>query len=423
MPINKAASFLILLCSCLLAEPLHKVAKETLRNDYKLQSFLHNIASKKYLKKQAYDNFFPSISANTSYGIDRYHYNYPTQRVNYNSKTYSYNVTLRQPIYQPKIYAMIKDSKLKLQYAKVQKKAYVNELLKDLVSTYIDAMLYKTIKDLYFERYENYRKILRDFAQKRKYHFVSESDYYQAKAKEASAKSDYLQTQIAYDNAIKKLQLIAHKNIDIDYTIKENFNDIQLENIDLRNNPTIRLYALNKNIAKNEIRKRGYEQYPSLSLSTSYSDTDSSDSITRRGNFRAFLELNIPIFNKVLNDAKKEAIELYQSANYDYLDKLNSLKIDYQKAKLDLETYQEMLTKDQEAIKSSQIYLQKALLSYQNRLIGLSDLYNAKNEFYNSKITYEQHKAMLMKSYVNILYLEGRLDLDSIQKFEQQFIK
>ena len=406
------------------AESLYTISRYAIEQNYKIKSYEHNIKAKKYLLEQAKDNFYPYVSANGSYGVDRYHYNYPQEVINYDSKVLSYSLIVKQPLYQPKIYALIKDSKLKLKYAKLQKEAFSQEFLKEIATTYIDLLSNLAISKLYKKRSENYEEIVNEIKEKREVRFATESDFLQAMANLASARNDYIYSKLSYKNYLRKLEYLIQKKISLekDVSLKDSVETIasliKRYNYTIIDNPKVKLYKLNKDIAKNEIKTRQYEKYPTLNFTMSYSDTDSSDAITRRGNFRAFIELNVPIYNAVANDAKKEAYELFQAANYDYLDIINTLKIDYEKSIFDLHSYEEMLKKDKESIKSAKLFLEKAELGYSSRLISLSELYKAKNDYYYSLIEYEKHKAMLLKSYIEFLYVTGNINLTKMKEIE-----
>ncbi|BCD60707.1 MULTISPECIES: TolC family protein [unclassified Nitratiruptor] len=407
------------------AETLEDVALKATQHNFKLKSLEHSIKASKYRKKGAYSNLFPSINASGSYGKDKYHYEYPTRKINYDSTVTSYTISVKQPVYEPKIYAMIHETKLKEKYASVQKEAFTNDLLQEITNTYIEVVSLRSLIALAQKKSFNYQKMVRDIKKKMDLHLAAKSDYLYAVAKYEQAKSDVAQFRLALQNQLQKLSFLANDAVtEISFSaISDSVLNIKLPDIDIANNPELMLYALNTKIAKNEVQKRKYGRYPSLDLALSYGDTVSDDSITRRGNSRAFLELTLPIFNAALNNSIKEAIELYNAAKYDYLDRKNSFSIQKEKSATNIKSYQKLLEADNQSIQSYAIYLQKAKLSYENRLISVIDLYKAQNDYYDAVIQKIKHKKALLQEFVNYLSVGGKLDMHEVVMIQFLYLK
>ncbi|BAF70508.1 TolC family protein [Nitratiruptor sp. SB155-2] len=407
------------------AQSLEDIVLKAMQNNYKLKSLEHSIKASKYRKQGAMSNFFPSLSASGSYGKDKYHYEYPTRKIYYDSSVTSYSISMKQPLYEPKIYAMIHETKLKEKYAKLQKEAFTNDLLREITNTYIEGVSLRSLIALSQKKSFNNQKMVRDIKRKMELHLAAKSDYLYAIAKYEQAKSDVSQFRLALQNVIRKLSLLTNDIID-DITfsdISDSVLNIELPKTDIEKNPELMLYSLNTSIAKNEIQKRRYQRYPSLDLSVSYGDTVSGDSITRRSNSRAFLELNLPIFNAPLNHSIKEAIELYNSAKYDYLDRKNNFAIQKKQSATNIVSYQKMLQADNQNIESYATYLKKAKLSYENHLISIIDFYKAQNDYYDAVMQMIKHKKTLLQEYVNYLSIGGKLDLQQAVMIQFLYLK
>jgi len=406
------------------AQTLYDLSKTGLKQSFKIKSYNHQLKAKKHTYNQSKDNYLPSVSLNGSYSLDKYKYEYPKTTIQYNSKVLSYALQIRQPVYQPKIFAMMKDSKLKMEYSKYQLQVYTQQFLKQIALTYIDMITKNNIQKIYYERLENFSNIKDEIAQKEKIHFATKTDLLQASVKYINANTDYMHAKLAYNNNLKTLQYLTHTTIYKDsFYINDNieFNVSNKENF--QNNPNIKLAKINMKIAKNNIKSNSYQKYPTIDLVGSYSNSNSSDSITKKDEYTASLQINVPLYNASVNDAEKSAMELYESAKYDYLEELNSLKISFQTALFNLNRYKEVIKKDKEIIKNSELFLKKQIISYNNKLISLSDLYSAQNDVYYSQIQYYNDKAELLKNYINILFTQGNLTLDNIKYIQSKYIR
>ncbi|NPA55147.1 MAG: TolC family protein [Epsilonproteobacteria bacterium] len=414
---------LLFITSSLFATSLFDTANLAINNSYKLKSYSHQVKAQQYRYYQAKDNYLPSLNANFSYSKDKYHYDYPTTTVNYDSKVKSYSIELKQTLFNPSIFALIDENKLKIKYTALQKDAYQQKLLNDTINTYIDALSFKNTADIYSDKITNYQSMYNTINKKYQVHFATKTDLIEAQTKLISAKNDYMHTILNYQNALKKLKLLTHTNIELPHIIINNtITDIPIKS-DISNNPNVRLAHLNIKISKHELNKRKYGKYPTLNFQASYSNSDSSDSITKKDEYMLSLNLNVPLYNATTNDYQNEAKELYLSSKTDYEDTLNSTQIDERKTIYIIKQYLEILKKDKEVIKSTKLFLKKQEVSYNNKLISLSDLYSAKNDYFSALIQFFQDKANLLKNYIDLLYIQGKLDLSTIKQIQTLYFK
>ncbi len=399
---------------------LYELYKATLKNNYKLKSIHYQIKAQEYKLKEAKDNYFPTFSLNTSYGLDKYQYNYPTKTIRYNSKTYSYTFSIKQPLYVPKIFALIKDNKLKLKYQKLQQKKQLNEILKEISISYIDLITYTQLQKIQKQKIDYLKKVLEEISLKLSLKLSTIDEYTYTKALLQKANSEYKTSKLMIKFLTKKLELLTFCK-KISYPSQISTLPAIPQKIDINNSYDLKTAKINMQISKNEIQKRKYDKYPNINLSTSYSDTDSSDSITRRKNFRAFIELSMPIFNKQTNDSIEEAIQLYQSSVYDYKNLYNELITQKEQTYLNINKLLSTIKSDKAEIENKKTLLKKAEISYNSKLISLSSFIKAKNDYLDAIVTLKRDYGELFKNYVYLFYLEGSLskNIEKISKLIQ----
>ena len=419
----KLPSLLMLGLSTLFSQTLVELNTIGLKKSYKLKSFDYQVQSQHYNTKQAKDQYFPTLNINLQYGKDKYEYHYPSRKIKYNNNITAYSINLSQPIYEPQILSMIKDSELKLNYTKIQKAQYKQALLKEISTAYIDAITYKKMLNIYILRENNYYNIKETISKKLQVRLATIPDYYQSNANYIAAKNDTIHTKLYLNNLIKKLLYLTHTEVKIPRSkITDKIDEIlaakTFDESNINNNPTLKLYKTNVKIAKNQISYKKDQTMPTVGLSASYSDTHSSDSITKRNESRITLNVNIPVFNKPKNDAIDAAKELYQSAKFDYLDQLNNIKISLQETISNIKQYIQIIKKDKEVITSRKKFLDKQKIGYNNKLISLTDLYDAQNDYFNALLQFEKDKGELLKNYIAYLNLKGDLTLKSIKQIQ-----
>jgi len=411
----------LLLATNLYANNMYNTIKEIISQDPKLKSYTYKYEAQKHKYLQSKNQKLPTLTSNIQYGKEKYQYEYPTQTKKYNTTTKYYEIKLIQPIYKPQINVDIQTDSLKQKNIILEKKAYMQKLLAQVTSDYIDTVTFKAITKIYKNRLDNFEDMLNNVKEKEKIHFATKIELTKAIIQYEKAKNDYLRSKINYETLLSKITYQLKQNITIEAHINDLSNYIKQE-IDKNNtiqNPNIEISKQNIKIAHNEIQKRKYTKYPSLDLIATYSDTYYSDDADRRNDFHIYLNLNIPILNFANNEYQKEATLLYSSSKLEYQNTLKTIDMKTSQMKYNIKQYLYILDKDKKIIQDTKSILQKQYLAYDNKIITLNELYTSENDFYYAHIQYLKDKSILCKNYINFLYIIGDLSLEKIKDLEK----
>jgi len=191
----------------------------------------------------------------------------------------------------------------------------------------------------------------------------------------------------------------------------------------IENNTQMSLSKLYLEIARNEVDSRKVERYPTLDLKLSYSDTDTTDSITRRNDIRAMLELSFPIYQGgYVSDRVNEALELYNASKEDLkntkIESTISLEKYWQQIMSGLQTY---LAKES-AQTAAKIYFKTARNAYEQGVQSLTDAYLAEADYYDAQVQVINSAAELLNAILNIYYVTGSATCNKIEEFEKNYL-
>ncbi len=425
MPTKKLLPLLIF--SLAYSQDLENVLNTAIKNNYKIKSYEHTIKSKEYAIKKAKDQLYPSVSVYASFTREKYEEEYPYATYKTNDKITTYGISLKQNIYNPKIFAQIKDAKLKKKIAFLDKEAFTLNLYQNVLNTYFEIITNKQCLIFYKKRKENYKKILQDIEERVKYKYATITDLTQAKSNYYISVNDYIRAKAQYENSIKKLQLLllTQKTINIPYITKDNIDELIKKMMlpyekykkMLNNNPTVKQAKIYVEISKNQIKANKYNLYPNITLNAGYSNSNSTDSVPKKHDYKASINFNLNLYNGgAIRDSISEAKQLYLSAINDYEYQKNSLELDLNKNWGNLLNYLEIVKSDKQKIIQTKDYLQKAKESYKYKLITLSDYYKAENDYFQALINFEKDKFNLLYYYTAILSETGLIKKE-IKKF------
>lgn len=412
---------IILLCSVAFGQNIEDIVNIAVKNSYKLKSYKHTITSKKYVLKEAKDAYYPSASLFASISKQRYDQVYPSKNYKVNSQNIKYGVDVKQNLYNAKIFASIKDAKLRRRVTQLEKESYLLNQYRDVIAAYFEVLVNRENLKYYRLRKDSFQNILKNIKEQVKYKYLTGIDLSQAQSNYSIAKNDYIKTKFGYKNSIRKLQILVNSNQSfhfngkisdaLDKKIKHLLSSYKSYKTKLKDNPTIKSAALYTKIARNEINNRKYDRYPTLTLDGTYSNTHARHtSIYEKNNFRVSLNLNMKLYEGgAINDKISEAKELYIASQFDYRSKKRSLELDFNKNWDNLQTSLEVVKSDKQNIVKTKDYLRKAKKSFEYKLIALSDYYRAQNNYYQSLISFENDKLNLIYYYISLLSETGEL--------------
>jgi len=405
--------FPVLLFSLINAQNLEEILNIAKENNYKLKSYNHIINSKEYVIKQSKDSYYPTVSLYSYFSKEKYKEKYPTRTIKVNDSTFTYGINIKQNLYNPKIFASIKDAELKKEIVISERDSFLLDLYQNVLIAYFEAVANKKALKYYKIKKENYKKILANILAKKKYNYATNTQLAQAKSNYAIALNEYIKAKLTYENSIKKLKLLllTNKDLNINGNINDNVDNLIKNSLlsyekykaNLKNNPTIKNAFLYMKASKNELQNRKYSKYPTLDLTGSYSNSNAKDTGSIKHHYKISINFNMNLYNKQTNDSILEAKELYFASLNDYKYKINSLEMDFSKNWNNLQTDLEIVKSDKEKIIQTKEYLLQSEESFKYKLISLTDYYQAENDYFNALINFEKDKFNLIYYYITIL--------------------
>jgi len=413
---------------------ISELCKSGLKNNPKINSLKFQEKASKYLYDQSIDQYKPKLSLSASAGYNKYDYKYPTNTLTYRDTIYQYSATIEQPIYRPKLLKKITDAKLRQKIANAKKEDEKAKLTIMIAQTAVELIRLRQIKLLQSKKVKLFTIAYNEISSKYKLRLSNNSELHQANARLQKALSDLAQLEqmFAYTKTnlklLTKLDYIPESIYNKTYNVKQiavRYSEEKLPELKkkIESNTQMSLSKLYLEIARNEIDSRKVERYPTLNLKLSYSDTDTTDSITRRNDARAMLELNFPIYQGgFISDRVEEALELYNASKEDLknteIESTISLEKYWQQVMSGFQTY---LAKEA-AKTSAKIYFKTAQSAYKQGIQSLTDAYLAEADYYDAQVQVINSSAELLSSILNIYYVTGDANCKKIEEFERSFL-
>lgn len=417
------------------ATSLYQLSKKAINQNAKIQSLNLQIKAKKKSVDQARDRLFPTISISGYIGYDKYEYKYPDHSQGYKNKVKSYDLEVRQPIYRPKLIKEINDAKIHTNIAKLQKDYEISNILLDLSKAYISCILAENKKNLNIEKINVLNDLYRLITERQKLGLSDKVELLSAISKLSKAKSEFRQSQQNLLYFKNKLRYVLN---DPYLTIEINNRKFSLDNIldmfprskysfyekKINENKKIKIAKEYLKLAKNEIKKRKAEYFPTIDFIASYSDTDSSDSITRRNNFKAIMQIKYDLFKSGFRkDNIAEALYLYQAAEKDWQNVINEVKISFEEDWQNIQVSKTLILSDIDALNSSRIYFKSVKEGYEKGVKELTEVYKAQNQYYEAQLALLQDQYSYLKSILSLYNDIGFINIKKLKELEKTFIQ
>lgn len=435
--------YLVPLVSCLIFvtnifaknnDSISELCKSGLKNNPKINSLKYQEKAKKYAYEQSIDQYKPKLSLSASAGYNRYDYKYPTKTLTYKDTLYQYSAIVQQPIYRPKILNKITDAKIREKIAIAKKEDEKAKLTVMISQTVVELIRLQQIRHLLMKKVKLYDKAYNKILSKYNLRLANNSELHQANARLQKALSDLAQANQMFEYTKTNLKLltkiteITESIFNKSYYIRQIDKKYSTEKLSklkkmIENNTQMTLSKLYLEIAHNEINSRKVERYPTLDLKLSYSDTDTTDSITRRNDMRAMIELSFPIYQGgYVSDRVNEALELYNASQEDLkntkIENTISLEKYWQQIRSGLQTYHAKKI----AQNAAETYYQTARNAYKQGVQSLTDAYLAEADYYDSQVQVINSAADLLNTILNIYYITGNATCKKIEEFEKNYL-
>lgn len=404
---------------------LSEAYAKALMNEGRVRSYDYQAQSSKEANNQARAKLFPSLSASAKTGRREYEPQYADESRNETTSTYS--ASLVQPLYHPEYVSAWDRSELISEVSELQ---YTKEKFR----------LGKEVAEAYFE----VRRSQKNVELSQSYLEANEAKYKQIQRTHSfglSSKVDLLEAKVNFDQArVAMLRETKHLDVSLIYLsriIGEQVKSLPASKIDpwrverffkydyeywrerLANNMDLLIAEQNVNVARKDLKTRGYGHYPKIDAKLSYTENDSTDIYTYRYDTRADVEVNIPIFQGWYVDSRiKEGKLLLQAANQEaaHYRRISGLLFEEEWEKY-MGAYESVKVL-REAVQSAELYMLSIERSYAKGLKSLFDYYEAKAKLFQVKRDLVNTMFDIAISYTGILEITGELTIERYEELE-----
>jgi outer membrane protein len=349
----------------------------------------------------------------------------------YNSKDTSLSLVLYQPILQMDAIFQFSKSKIIQTQAKTKLDLARNNILLNVVFSYLDAMFSRdsleaiTEKRKFFE--ERLRTVEVDFkvGNSNKVDLQeTQANYEESVAQEVSAKNDF-------DVAKDFLAKIINENVDNIQTMKTIFSDIdmpqsvdEIKDISLKANLEIIVATLQLDLANKDVQIANSDYYPDIGLvaggqissgtginSTTGATADSSLTNTYVG---VQAKMNLFAGGGTYSEAKRLGA-VKNGTNYSLRSKINEVSKLVNKYYFDIYTGKSKMKSLEMAYAARKEYLASVQKEVAVGVKTNSDLLEANNKLLDVKLSLIGLRYQLLKSYLMLKNLSGNLELKDIE--------
>lgn len=422
------ALFLTIVGTSSYAAPLYlsEAYAAALANNHGYKSKLFEKESSVYVQKQREAKLYPQVQLALNGGLHDYMQNYDTQK-NISEIYKSYSLSLTQPLYHPEILASISQGELRKEGVETETYKYSQELGIEVAKVYFELIFARKSFELSQANFD--------------YYSIKHKQIFEMLSQGLSNKMDLLDTQlyrekslIEMNTAVKKEYLARHKleNILL-MSVSELPSLLPYENIDSIKtheseenslSPDLKMAALSRRIAEEEITLRKYDHYPKVDLSLSRTENETNDPAVYKTDHRAYVQVTIPIYQGGYTEAKiNEARLLHLSQVEKEAEAKQKFGFRFEELMQEKDLITQNLTILRSAYTAAQLNIMAIEAAQKAGLKNQVDLLEAKSKLYKIEQDQLRQNIDLIINNINILSLNGNMATESIKSFEKQFLK
>lgn len=209
---------------------------------------------------------------------------------------------------------------------------------------------------------------------------VTKIDVKQAKVYELNINSKLLEAQNKFNLALAYLKFLTSNDTISDVKELEKISfDLKDKNelytLALNNRDELKMQEINKSAMKKNIEVTKSSNYPTIYSHLEYGFNDDKLTLdTDKDYYMALIGLNYTIFDGTRSIKNEQSKIEYKKANLDYEKFKEYLKLELEKALLNLESKQKILIEKLEAKSLAQEVFNQSNLMYKNQLIAMTNL-------------------------------------------------
>ncbi len=394
-----------------------------IENNNELKSYKQQIISSEYQLKSDLNSYLPNIYLNISQKF--YNQtpmtkipNFPVSFKQSNKDFLTFDIGFNQPIYTGGLTEnKIKISKHSIKSNTLYYKEMENNIKADVIKSYIDVFVAKSLIIIYQKEYEAIKSIYKQQEEFFKEGLITKVDLLQSKVRLSEVERSLTEAKGNYKVALAKLSKLIGKNLKEDEDFEKPKIEIKdpedFENLlktAYENRKIIKYFEENINIGEKKVDIEKASFLPKIFFQGDYIYTNQNPYLDPKGNFVLTVGASIEFqgimpYYKILQ-AKSDV----QKLKYQLNDLKENIKLQLKNAIENYKTAKENYKVSEDSLSYAKEYFQLVKEQYENQLATNTDLLNAESSYTRALESREINYYNLYKSYIDILLITGQIN-------------
>lgn len=401
-------------------------------NDPAFLAKKYELEAKLQKNSQALALLLPGVSFETGYttsksSTDYYGsnpYNYPDQKQQY--ETWNGSISINQVIYNKETFTKYDIQLLELKNAEIIYRLAEHELLLNISLSYIKILNFQELLSVNKQQSVAYNEQYNNAQEKYNLGEGTIIDLEESKAKVDQSYSELITIENQLNQARNELSLMTLEFKDA-IPIEKIEKIVKTEMIDLDywsnkvNNKSLHILQskLQLEMARNDLKFVGSQDYPTVGLYANYSVADSSGNsiglASRNQQYTAGIKLNYQIYKGGMIESQKIEKHILVRRAEMLLKKQEYTTHTYVKNEYgNILSAQENIVSSKAALASSKIAFEATQKGYDIGVRTSMDLLNAQKEFFERKKDLLKSRYQLLTSYLKLQYISGDLSIEDL---------
>lgn len=394
-----------------------------IENNDELKSYKQQIISSQYQLKADLNLYLPTVYLNV---YQKFYNetpmtkipNFPISFKQSNKDFLTFSVGLNQSLYTGGLTEnKIDISKHSIKSNTFYYKEIENNLKADVIKSYIDVFVAKSLVSIYQKEYEAIKSIYKQQEEFFKEGLITKVDLLQSKVRLSEVERSLTEAKGNYKVALAKLSKLIGKNLkeDEDFEklnidIKEPENFESLLKIAYENREILKYMEENINIGEKKVDIEKSSFLPKVFIQGEYMYTNQSPYLNPKGNFALTVGTSIEFQGMIPYYKILQAKSDVQKLKFQFNDLKENIKLQLKNALENYKTTKESYKVSEDSLSYAKEYFQLVKEQYENQLATNTDLLNAESAYTRALESREINYYNLYKSYIDILLITGQIN-------------
>lgn len=394
-----------------------------IENNDELKSYKQQIISSQYQLKADLNLYLPTVYLNV---YQKFYNetpmtkipNFPISFKQSNKDFLTFSVGLNQPLYT----GGLTENKIDISKHSIKSNTFYyieieNNLKADVIKSYIDVFIAKSLVSIYQKEYETVKSIYKQQEEFFKEGLITKVDLLQSKVRLSEVERSLTEAKGNYKVALAKLSKLIGKNLkeDEDFEklnidIKEPENFESLLKIAYENREILKYMEENINIGEKKVDIEKSSFLPKVFIQGEYMYTNQSPYLNPKGNFALTVGTSIEFQGMIPYYKILQAKSDVQKLKFQFNDLKENIKLQLKNALENYKTTKESYKVSEDSLSYAKEYFQLVKEQYENQLATNTDLLNAESAYTRALESREINYYNLYKSYIDILLITGQIN-------------